>query len=371
MLRVGLQVVAQILLMRTPAFQFFCHDKMSLGRVLPWGAAVVTAIVLAASLGSLWLLRPAADPSHPISSVKIIEITQGMTLRQLAVQLERERLIRSRVAFVLLGKWMGADRCLKVGEYAVHAGMTPHDMLAKFMNGHVVLHPVTVPEGYTIVELAQVFAQHGVTEAEQLIRLAHDQEFIHTLGIEAPSLEGYLFPDTYKFPRHTEPQVVLKEMVARFRRAFTPELEQRARAIHMTVHEVLTLASLIEKETGLAQERALVSSVFHNRLKRGIPLQSDPTVIYGLPSFDGNLKKKDLASSSPYNTYRVRGLPPGPIANPGLDAIRAALYPAPTPYLYFVSRNDGTHHFSETLAEHNQAVHHYQRGPVDATRQRS
>lgn len=334
--------------------------------------AVATA-ALAALLSFQWLLRPPAppsDPSHPPQAA-IIEIPEGLTLRQLAVRLERAQLIRSQLAFVLLGRLMGADHHIKVGEYAVPPGTRPGEMLSKFMSGQVLLHPVTVPEGYTIVDLAQVFAQQGVADPEALISLAHDRDFIDSLGLESASLEGYLFPNTYKFARHTKPREVLREMVRGLRTVFTPELQQRAREVHMTLHQVLTLASVIEKETGVPQERELISSVFHNRLRLGIPLQSDPTVIYGLDSFDGNIRKKDLDSKSPYNTYRVRGLPPGPIANPGLGAIRAALYPAPTKHLYFVSRNDGTHQFSSTLAEHNRAVDKYQRHRADKTARRS
>ncbi len=334
--------------------------------------AVATG-ALVVYLGFQWMLRPAAPasdfsrPPHPT----IVDIPEGMTLRQLAVRLEREQLIRSQLAFVTLGKLMAADRHIKAGEYAVHAGMRPGDMLTDFMSGHVVLYQVTIPEGYNIVELAQVFAQQGVADPEAVIDLAHDRDFIRSLAVDATSLEGYLFPNTYKFARHTKPGEILKEMVQGLRSVFTPELRQRAQEIHMTLHQVLTLASVIEKETGSSQERELISSVFHNRLRRGIPLQSDPTVIYGLDYFDGNIRKKDLDSKSPYNTYRVRGLPPGPIANPGLGAIRAALYPAPTKHLYFVSRNDGTHQFSATLAEHNRAVDKYQRHRAEKTARRA
>ena len=332
-------------------------------RALQLLAIAVAAGVLAAYLSFQWMLgplAPAADGSRP-AQVTIVDIPDGMPLRQLAARLERERLIRSQTAFMLLGKLLGADRHIQAGEYAVHAGMRPRAMLADFMSGHVVLHPVTIPEGYTVVELAQVFAQQGVADPEALINLARDREFIRSLDIDAASLEGYLFPNTYKFARRTKAREVLKEMVQGLRNVLTPDLQQRAQDIHMTLHQVLTLASVIEKETGAEQEREMISSVFHNRLRRGIPLQSDPTVIYGLDYFDGNIRKKDLDSKSPYNTYRYRGLPPGPIANPGLGSIRAALYPAPTRHLYFVSRNDGTHEFSSTLAEHNRAVDKYQR----------
>ena len=343
-------------------------QKSTLGLLL----AAAAAGALAAYLLFQWLLgpvQPASDFSRP-PEVRTVDITEGMTLRQLAAKLEQEGLIRSQWAFVLLGKLAAADRRIKVGEYEMHAGMRPGEMLAAFLSGRVVLHPVTIPEGYTIVELAQVFAQRGVADPEDLIRLAHDGEFIRSLDIEAASLEGYLFPDTYKFARRTKPKEILTEMVQGLRRVLTPELRQRAQEIHMSLHQVLTLASVIEKETGAVEEREFISAVFHNRLKRGIPLQSDPTVIYGLESFDGNLRKADLESKSPYNTYRVRGLPPGPIANPGLGSIRAALYPAPTRHLYFVSRNNGTHQFSSTLAEHNQAVDKYQRHRVEKTMRR-
>lgn len=346
---------------------------MMRGRISGLLVAVAAMGALVAYISIQWLFSPAAptsDFSRPIQPT-IIEVPEGMTLRQLAARLEREQLIRSQTAFVLLGKLMVADRHIKVGEYAVHAGMRPSEMLTEFLNGHVVLYQVTIPEGYTIVELAQVFAQQGVADPEALIGLAHDRDFIQSLAIEAASLEGYLFPDTYKFARRTKPKEILKEMVGGLWHVFTPELRRRAQEIHMTPHQVLTLASVIEKETGVAQEREFISAVFHNRIKRGIPLQSDPTVIYGLDYFDGNIRKKDLDSRSPYNTYRVRGLPPGPIANPGLGAIRAALYPAPTKHLYFVSRNDGTHQFSSTLAEHNRAVDKYQRHRVSKAVRRS
>jgi UPF0755 protein len=335
-------------------------------------AAAVAVGALVAYLTFQWLLGP-AQPAGDFSrrpEARIVEVTEGMTLRQLAARLEQERLIRSQWAFMLLGKLTAADRRIQVGEYEVHAGMRPSEMLGDFLNGRVVLRQVTIPEGYTIVELAQVLAQHGVADPEDLIRLAHDGAFIRSLGIEASSLEGYLFPDTYKFARRTKPKEVLSEMVQGLRRVLTAELRQRAQEIRMSVHQVLTLASVIEKETGSVEEREFISAVFHNRLKRGIPLQSDPTVIYGLESFDGNLRKRDLDSRSPYNTYRVRGLPPGPIANPGLGSIRAALYPAPTKHLYFVSRNNGTHQFSSTLAEHNQAVDKYQRHRAEKTARR-
>ncbi len=230
-------------------------------------------------------------------------------------------------------------------------------------NGQVLLHSLTVPEGLTFVQIAELASQDSLTDRADFLRLAKDREFIASLGIKAETLEGYLYPDTYKFPRAVKAREVLVAMVEQLQQEVGPDLHARMQELKMTMHEVLTLASVIEKETGSGGERPEISAVFHNRLKRHIPLQSDPTVIYGLPAFDGNLHKKDLSSPSPYNTYRVQGLPPGPIANPGIQAIRAALYPSDSRSLYFVSRNDGTHQFSATLIEHNKAVEKYQKRP--------
>jgi UPF0755 protein len=182
------------------------------------------------------------------------------------------------------------------------------------------------------------------------------------MGIQAESLEGYLFPDTYYFPRNTPIDRIIQTMLDRFNTVFTPAWADRARGIGLSRHQVVTLASIIEKETGAAGERPLIASVFHNRLARGMRLQSDPTVIYGIEDFDGNLTRAHLETPTPYNTYQVAGLPPGPIASPGRAALEAALFPEETDYLYFVARGDGTHQFSTRLDEHNEAVRRYQLG---------
>lgn len=307
-----------------------------------------------------WAESPVvAEAEHPPS--KIVVIAEGATFQHVAGLLERERLIKSRSAFVLLGKAQAVDRKIRPGEYEFNPTMTPADILSKLLAGRVVLHSVTIPEGYTMVQIADVLAQRQITDRSEFLRLAKDKSFIKSLGVSAETLEGYLYPDTYRFPKPVAAREVLRTMVEQLNQVFTQEWQARAKEIHLTVHQVLTLASVIEKETGSGAERPQISSVFHNRLQKKIPLQSDPTVIYGLPDFDGNLHKKDLSNSSPYNTYRWAGLPPGPIANPGMQAIRATLYPASSPYLYFVSKNDGTHQFSATLIEHNKAVDKYQK----------
>jgi peptidoglycan lytic transglycosylase G len=335
---------------------------MKLKGILGLLLAAVIALGMAAYQAIRWAEGPAVPAQeHPPS--KIVVIPEGATFQQVAALLERERLIKSRSAFILFGKAQSADRKIHAGEYELNPSMVPAEILSKLLSGQVVLHPITIPEGLTISQIADLLAQHGVVDREELLRLTKDKAFIASLGIKADTLEGYLYPNTYKFPREVKPKEIVVTMVDHLRQVFGPELQARAQDLKMTVHEVLTLASVIEKETSSVDERPEISAVFHNRLIKRIPLQSDPTVIYGLPNFDGNLRKKDLSSPSPYNTYRWAGLPPGPIANPGVQAIRAALYPSNSRALYFVSRNDGTHQFSATLAEHNEAVEKYQKRP--------
>jgi len=323
---------------------------------------VVVALGVAAYQAIRWAEGPAIPTEeHPPS--KVVVIPDGSTFQQVAALLESEQLIKSSSVFVLFGKSQSADRKVHAGEYELNPSMTPAEILSKLLNGQVLLHPLTIPEGLTITQIADLASQQGLTDRAEFLRLAKDREFIVSLGIKAETLEGYLYPDTYKFPRPIKARDVLMAMVEQLRQEVGPDLLARMQELKMTMHEVLTLASVIEKETGSGGERPEISAVFHNRLKKHIPLQSDPTVIYGLPAFDGNLHKKDLSSPSPYNTYRVQGLPPGPIANPGIQAIRATLYPSDSRSLYFVSRNDGTHQFSATLIEHNKAVEKYQKRP--------
>ncbi|MGH7181578.1 MAG: endolytic transglycosylase MltG, partial [Nitrospiraceae bacterium] len=226
---------------------------------------------------------------HPPS--KVVVIPDGSAFQQVAALLERERLIKSRSAFVLFGKSLSADRKVHAGEYELNPGMTPAEILSKLLNGQVLLHSLTIPEGLTITQIADLVVQQGVTDRAEFLRLAKDRAFIASLGIQAETLEGYLYPDTYKFPRAVKAREVLVSMVEQLRQVVGPDLLARMQELKMTMHEMLTLASVIEKETGSGGERAEISAVFHNRLKKHIPLQSDPTVIYGLPAFDGNLHK--------------------------------------------------------------------------------
>jgi UPF0755 protein len=238
--------------------------------------------------------------------------------------------------------------------------MTPAQILDILVQGRSILYRLTIPEGYTIDQIAHEIARQGLGTAEEIQKLATDPLVAQSYAIDAQTLEGYLFPDTYYFPKDVEPRKIIKKMVERFKAQFQPVWEQRAKALSFSVHQIVTLASIIEKETGAPSERPIIASVFHNRLKKKMRLESDPTVIYGIPNFDGNIKRQHLQTRTPYNTYKIRGLPPGPIANPGSASIEAALYPDQTDFLYFVARKDGSHQFSTNINDHNRAVRKYQ-----------
>ena len=323
--------------------------------IMPLGLAGLLGGVLVYLLTFLFI--PPSYEKH----TKSLEIPEGAGLRQVARLLKENGLITSDLIFVIVGKLTMAERHLQAGEYGLHTRMSPLEILHMLKAGEVLQHEATFPEGVNLEQIARLLNEQGLVSYEAFLEKASDPVFIRSLGIEANSLEGYLYPETYYFSKRVGAEGILRAMVEMFNSIYTSDLAERASALSMTRREVVTLASIIEKETALDSERPLVSAVFHNRMKKKIPLQSDPTVIYALPNFNGNLTRQDLQRRSPYNTYRVKGLPPGPIANPRKASLLAALYPAPVSYLYFVSKNDGTHHFSNTLAEHNKAVQRYQK----------
>jgi UPF0755 protein len=260
--------------------------------------------------------------------------------------------------------WMSNQgRHLKAGEYRFDRAMTPFEIIDKIARGDVYVVSVTFPEGHTIAEMAKIFETHGLGTAAGFVEAANDTTTIHDLDPTAKDLEGYLFPETYAVPRRTDAAKLVRMMTARFEKVFTPELRQAAAARNLTVRQAVALASIVEKETAKAEERPLVAAVYTTRLRIGMPLQCDPTVIYGLVKagrYDGNIHKDDLSFDSPYNTYRYPGLPPGPIASPGRASLEAAVHPADADYLYFVSRNDASHEFARTLEEHNRNVQKFQ-----------
>jgi UPF0755 protein len=297
---------------------------------------------------------------------KIIYIKKGMPLKKISAMLEQEGIIRNRHFFVGIVTILGKKAGIKAGEYEFHTRMLPLEVLDALVKGQVRLHLVTIAEGFTLYQIAQLLEELNIVGKEVFLQKASSPAFISSLGLPAEvgsTLEGYLFPDTYHLFREMDPEEVIQIMVRQFKKVFNPDLASRASQLGISQREAVILASIIEKETPLLEEKPLVSAVFHNRLKKKMPLQSDPTVIYGIKNFDGNLTKKDLLRPTPYNTYLVNGLPPTPICNPGKDSIHAALYPASVPYLYFVSKNDGSHYFSSHIEEHNQAVWRYQKYP--------
>lgn len=304
-----------------------------------------------------WLLWAPLVPERPIS----ITIEAGRNLQQVAQELQHKKVIRSSLALKLLARWQGQGQFIQAGHYRFTEAADLPRILERLLAGDVEKVSLTIPEGFTLAQIFERIEARGYGSKTRLWRLAQDQQFRSELKIDADSLEGYLFPETYLFAPGIAEQELLRMMVAEFRRQVDDSLLQAARKQNLDRHQLVTLASIIEKETAQVEEMPLISSVLHNRLARNIPLQADPTVIYGIGGdFDGNLTRAHLQAATPYNTYRFRGLPPGPIASPGLAALQAAARPASTDYLYFVARGDGSHQFSRTLQEHNAAVRKYQ-----------
>ena len=300
--------------------------------------------------------RPAAVETGE----KVVMVLPGQGFKAFAQRLHQEGIIDHPDKFALLARLKGYDKIIKAGEYKFSSAMPPGTILSILVSGKVRLYKFTVPEGYNLKQIASLAARSGYATDDDFLKAATNAALVHTMGIEAETFEGYLFPDTYHFPKGSSPEMIISAMVKRFWTVFEPEWKNRAKTLRLSVHQVVTLASLIEKETGAAFERPLIASVFHNRLKRRMRLETDPTVIYGLKDYNGNLTRKHLSMPTPYNTYTISGLPPGPIASTGIDAIKAALYPADTQFLYFVSKKDGTHQFSTNFKDHNRAVQKYQ-----------
>lgn len=286
----------------------------------------------------------------------IVELPLRRGFLEIVAALGDAQVIRSRVGFALLAVARGSVRSLKAGEYEVPRGANSLAVLRLLEGGHVLQHTVVFPEGSTVAEVARQLDASGLARAEEVARAASDPAVLRRLDVKADSLEGYVFPDTYQFVKGMTPEEMLARMVARLRERITPDIAAAAQERDLSVHQLLTLASIIEKEAVEQSEMSLISAVFWNRLRSEMPLQADPTVQYALGKDRQRLTRDDLQTDHPYNTYRRQGLPPGPIASPGLLAIRAAVTPAAVGYLYFVAVDERRHKFSTTLAEHNAAV---------------
>ncbi|MCF6265046.1 MAG: endolytic transglycosylase MltG [Desulfuromusa sp.] len=299
------------------------------------------------------------SPLTPENLVQL-RIQPGTGLNKIALDLEEIGVIRSALAVKLLARWNHQSDQIQAGNYQFSDPATPGKILTRLVKGDVENVSLTIPEGFTLQQIIARIAEKGFGQKEKLSALAYNIDYIHSLKINADSLEGYLFPETYLFAPGIDEKSLLKMMVTQFQNHVSIELKQAFKKQGLNLHQWVTLASIIEKETGQVEEMPLIASVFYNRLKRKIPLQTDPTVIYGIKDFDGNITRKHLLTPTPYNTYLIRGLPPGPIASPGLAALKAAAHPAETKFLYFVARGNGEHQFSKTLKEHNAAVQKYQ-----------
>lgn len=317
----------------------------------------LAAIVATVGLFHFWLFLRL--PAKPVAEKKQFFIPRKTGAYAVARLLESKGVIREAYEFYLLGFLKHSLRRLQAGEYAFSTLDRPGQVLDKIVNGKVVIYVVTLPEGSTLQDVAAIVARDRLAGFAQIIEAGTNARLARSLDIKANSLEGYLFPDTYRFKKPVSGAAIVGRMVSRFRQELPSGCQDREKQLGMTLSKIVTMASMIEKEAKVDSERPIIAGVFYNRLKIGMPLQSDPTAVYDLPGFSGPITPEDLKRQSPYNTYRITGLPPGPICNPGKKSIMAALYPANVPYFYFVSNNDGTHHFSVTCKEQQKAVLHY------------
>lgn len=320
---------------------------------------VVAALLFLAGLGRFaWFL--AAAPGSG-ARTQVIEVGQGFTLKRIATDLEKARVISSARLFLLYARLRGADSRIKAGPYRFSDAMSPVAILGMMVAGDVYVHRFAIPEGYSVYQVAELLESRGLFRKEAFLRQCTNPSLLRNLGIDGKSVEGYLYPSTYDIPPNMDEAEFIRLAAEQFDKVYAQRYADRAETLGLQHKEVIILASMVEKEAVQPAERPLVASVFLNRLRRGMRLQSDPTAVYGVRAFAGTVSKRDILRPSPYNTYLIKGLPPGPIGSPGGEAIEAVLNPARTDYLYFVAKKDGTHYFSANLAEHNRAVRKYLR----------
>lgn len=333
---------------------------------------IVASTIFAFFVGTLalsWLVWDGfANKRNSASEEEVIfEVKPGMSFGHVVHELARQQLIQNSSLFSLFAKVKGEAGKMKVGEYSIKKNMFPMEVLAVINSGKSIGRPFTVPEGMNIYEISEMYEEEGFGMANDLLALMKDKAYIKNLtGESLDSLEGYLFPETYSLTKYTDAKVLLVSMYKKFDSVWQ-EVAALAPASGLTKHQIITLASIIEKETGAPEERPLISSVFHNRLHKGMKLQTDPTVIYGKVELSGkpvlNISRADLLAPTKYNTYTIPALPPGPIANPSKEALVAAMKPEASEYLFFVSKNEGTHTFSKDYASHVNAVKKFQLDP--------
>ncbi|HMK44782.1 MAG TPA: endolytic transglycosylase MltG [Dissulfurispiraceae bacterium] len=320
---------------------------------------VLCSLGLAVFLG-LQLFVPTLNNAGEVE----VQIPEGATFREAVGILSRSGMIRDETVFVMIGRITGIDKKIRAGFYVFSGTVTPYDVLMKLRLGRVLEYEITIVEGDSLLEIGKKLSEAKLMAPDTFNQLVRDGAFIASLGIKSPSLEGYLFPQTYRFSKGTLPNTVLRIMVQKLREEYNSDLQERTKQMGWSENEILTLASIIEKEAVIDKERAIISGVYHNRLKRGMPLQADPTAIYGVKNSRQKITLDDLRRETKYNTYIIQGLPPGPIASPGIKSIRAALYPARVPYVFFVAKDDSSHFFSSNLRDHLAAIARIRAGAV-------
>jgi UPF0755 protein len=323
-------------------------------------ARKLVPVVLLLALTAVGVRTYVRSAQLPLGAPTLVYIQPKTGVQEIAGILKQAGVIRSTWTFLGLAYLQGSLARLHAGEYEFTPNMPLGEILRALETGRVVTHQVTIPEGFTAAEIGRLLTSERLIAPDRFAALLVDGAFASRLRLPTAGLEGYLFPDTYRLTRGMGEEEILRTMVSRFWRMLPPGYAAQASRVGVPLHGAVTLASLIEKEARLDSERRLISAVFHNRLRRGMPLQSDPTAVYLVPLGQRRITAQDLQRRSPYNTYLVTGLPPGPIANPGLSSLEAAVHPAEVNYLYFVAKNDGSHAFSRTLEQHQRAVRTYQ-----------
>jgi len=314
--------------------------------------AFVVVLVVALAVGGYQMYHAIGDPAQKYEIV----VKPNDSAADVERKLDAAGIDVNHRIYALLMRFTNTDKEIKPGRYEIKGGISHYELINIFKEGKRQLDHVTIPEGYSVAQIIPLLAEKLQADSSDLAQLINDKQFFVTFDIEAPGFEGYLFPETYSFYPYTDPKEIITEMVNMFKSEWTPEMKQQLTLSGMTLNQATTLASMIEAEATVDSEDGLISSVFHNRLRKGWKLQCDPTVIYAMGGLKRPLYRKDLEYESPFNTYLHEGLPPGPICSPGLKAIQAALWPEDSDYYFFVANGDGRHVFTKTLSQHNRAV---------------
>jgi UPF0755 protein len=329
------------------------RSKSTFRKKLTTGVAVFFTCVLVVVITHtyIFVITP-RTPAKPL----MIDIKPGMSAWEISAELERQGIISDKTMFMACAVISGKVTHLQAGSYVFEGTHYPFDIISILFRGRTLKYRITIPEGSTLFDVGAIVAETGLLSKSDFVSIATSSSTTEFFGIDAPTMEGFLYPDTYYLAPHMTSLEIMAKMVSRFNDVCPANMKERCRELGMSVPEVVTLASIVQKEAVSSSEKPVIASVFYNRLRQNMPLQSDPTAIYGIDGFRRKIMPDDLRRESPYNTYRTQGLPPGPICSPDASSLRAALWPARTGYMFFVSKGNGTHYFSRTYQEHSQAI---------------